>query len=246
MVDYNAESDRYDATRGGEPRAAAAAAGVERLLPPAARVVVDVGCGTGIVTRHLTGRQRLVVGVDRSTGMIRLASGRLLGRAVLGDATGLPIRSGSVDAVLMIWLLHLLTDAEPVLAEGARVLRPGGVLITTVDKNDAPFRVPSDIADVTADVRREFAPKAADHHDRILRLAADHDLHPLGEVDFVGIGQGWSPRKWREHIAEGHVAWQDETDHARVSDLCSALSSLPDQETARPDPIYRLVALERA
>ncbi|RSD16361.1 class I SAM-dependent methyltransferase [Amycolatopsis eburnea] len=245
MIDYDAESDCYDATRGGEPRAVAAATSIERLLPHTARVVVDVGCGSGIVTRHLAGQQRLVIGVDRSAGMIRLASRRLPRRTVLGDATVLPIRSSTADVVLMIWVLHLLRDPEPVLAEGARVLRSGGVLITTVDKNDAPFRAPSDFADVTAAARRELVPQASDHHDRILRLAADHDLQPLDEATFVGIGQGRSPRQWREHIAGGHVAWCQGTDRARIADLCSAISSLSNQETARPDPIYSLVALER-
>jgi SAM-dependent methyltransferase len=208
------------------------------LLPQTARVVVDVGCGSGIVTRRLAGRERLVIGVDRSAGMIRLASRRLLGRTLFGDGTDLPIRSGSVDVVLVIWVLHLLSDAEPVLAECARILRSGGVLITTVDKDEAPFRAPSDIADVTAAVRREVAPHAADRHDRILRLAAGQHLRPVGETDFVGIGQGRSPRQWRDHLAGGQVRWGQ-----GAAGLCSALSSLPDQETARPDPIYHLVAL---
>src|SRR5205807_978626 len=46
---YDSESPRYDRTRGGEARAAAAAAAILELLPSAARTVLDVAGGTGIV-----------------------------------------------------------------------------------------------------------------------------------------------------------------------------------------------------
>lgn len=53
MLDYDKEADAYDATRGGEPRAAAAAEAVLGLVPQTARTLLDVACGTGIVTRRL-------------------------------------------------------------------------------------------------------------------------------------------------------------------------------------------------
>ncbi|NEB79499.1 class I SAM-dependent methyltransferase, partial [Streptomyces sp. SID14478] len=49
----------------------------------------------------------------------------------------LPFADGTFDAVTSVWLLHLLDDAAPVIAEAARVLRPGGVYLTTVDKSAA-------------------------------------------------------------------------------------------------------------
>ncbi|MEU1158642.1 SAM-dependent methyltransferase, partial [Streptomyces sp. NPDC005918] len=53
MLDYSKEADRYDASRGGEPRAAAAADAVLGLLPDGAGSLLDVACGTGLVTRRL-------------------------------------------------------------------------------------------------------------------------------------------------------------------------------------------------
>ncbi|WP_411543852.1 methyltransferase domain-containing protein [Kitasatospora sp. DSM 101779] len=50
------------------------------------------------------------------------------GHVVRGDAARLPLAPGRADAVVLVRLLHLLPDAEPVLAEAARVLRPGGVV----------------------------------------------------------------------------------------------------------------------
>jgi hypothetical protein len=119
VTDYCAEAATYDASRGGEARAAATAEAIERLLPAGARTLVDVACGTGIVTRRLRHPARAVLGLDRSPGMLELAAGRL-------------------------------PDAAPVLAEGAQVLRDGGVLVTTVDKDEAAFSVESDIAEVLA------------------------------------------------------------------------------------------------
>ncbi|MYS28417.1 methyltransferase domain-containing protein, partial [Streptomyces sp. SID7804] len=78
MLDYDEEAERYDALRGGEPRAAAAAAAVLSLVPGRARDLLDVACGTGIVTRRFTDRAGLrVTGVDRAASMTRRAAARL-------------------------------------------------------------------------------------------------------------------------------------------------------------------------
>ncbi len=136
VLDYNHEADQYDATRGGEQRAAAAATAIEKLLAPtasaapAAQTVLDVACGTGIVTRRLQRPNRRVLGVDRSSGMLHRAAQRLPGSVVLADASHLPIRTSSVDAVVIIWLLHLLNsgpDVEAVLAEAARHCGPAAL-----------------------------------------------------------------------------------------------------------------------
>lgn len=243
MIDYNGEADTYDVSRGGEARAAAAAEAVERLLPEGTRTLVDVGCGTGIVTTRLRRPMRAVLGVDRSRGMMELAAGRLPNGVVLGDATRLPVGSARADAVVLIWLLHLLSDAAPALAEGARVLRGGGVLVTTVDKGEAAFSVESDVAAVTAPLRRKYAPRAADSFDRVAELAAGHGLRPVGEASFAGIGQGRSPRQWREQIIAGSFQWSREAGVEEIAALCRDLGSLPDQDATRPDPLYRLVAL---
>ncbi|NEC66571.1 class I SAM-dependent methyltransferase, partial [Streptomyces sp. SID9727] len=66
MLDYNHEATVYDDTRGGLPRAEAAAAAVLGLLPDAVRSLLDIGCGTGLVTgRIAAGRPGLrVTGSD--------------------------------------------------------------------------------------------------------------------------------------------------------------------------------------
>ena len=177
MLDYDAEAPRYDETRGGQARAEAAADAIERLLPAAGRTVLDVACGTGIVTARLVRPGRTVYGTDSSQGMLALAARRLPGRVARGDAASLPFRTASLDAVVMIWLLHLLADAAPAITEAARVLRPGGALVTTVDKNaGAPGR------------------SATDRFTLVAEQAASHALAQSGETRFTGIGQGFGGR----------------------------------------------------
>jgi septum formation protein len=126
----------YDETRGGATRAQAAAEAVDLLLPKGGRVL-ELAVGTGIVGAELVARGNLVHGVDVSTAMLRQARIRLPGHVAAATATELPIADRRCDAVVAIWLLHLLDDSEPVISEVARVLRPGGVFITTTDKSDA-------------------------------------------------------------------------------------------------------------
>lgn len=234
MLDYDAEAGDYDESRGGEARAVAAAEAVERLLPSGVRTLVDVGGGTGIVAGRLRRPGRRLVVVDRSAGMLARARPRLGGGAVRGDAALLPLRTGCADAVLAIWLLHLLPDVAPVVAEAARLLRPGGLFVTTVDKDEAPFVTPSDLAEVTAAVRRARTAGHSDSRDRVVAVAADHGMAPAGETTFVGAGQGRSPRQ----LAAARLWW--------VAAACDALAGLPDQDRRRPDPVYRLVSFRTA
>jgi SAM-dependent methyltransferase len=73
-----------------------------------------------------------VVGVDSSPDMLRQAHGKVRnGIFVLGDLRQLPVPDGSVDVVTCGLALAHLPALEPVLAEFARVLRPGGHLVTS-------------------------------------------------------------------------------------------------------------------
>ncbi|MBM7171864.1 methyltransferase domain-containing protein, partial [Streptomyces sp. G44] len=156
MLDYSKEADRYDASRGGEPRAAAAATAVLGLIPAEARTLLDVACGTGLVTRRLAARDGLrVTGVDAAHRMAEMAAGRVPGAVVLGDSRHLPFPDGAFDAVSTVWLLHLLSGPEEmsaVVGECARVLRPGGVYVPTVDKAVSH--------DVGSDIDIVLAPRA--------------------------------------------------------------------------------------
>ena len=169
---YDAEAPVYDESRGGVDRARAAAEVITALVPSRG-VALDVAGGTGIVSAELAGRGFDVVVADLSRGMLSLAEQRLPGRAVAASADRLPVSDGSVDLVVMVWLLHLLSVpvADAAIAEAARVLRPGGHLVTTVDKDLAHGRV-----------RRT----GADAADRVAAVAARNGLHLVGQEAFSG------------------------------------------------------------
>jgi len=246
MLDYDREAAYYDVTRGGDARASAAAEAIESLLPPAADRIADLGCGTGIVTVRMRRPGRSVLGVDRSAGMAARALARLPGRIVLGDVTRLPLASGSADAVTMVWLLHLLSRAGSAAALGSagRALRPGGVLITTVGKNDAAYQGTDDASAILRPARdRSGRGGQSDDLDRVLEIGGQYGLSLAGRAAFPGLGQGRSPRQWRARLLDGEISWAGP---ACVESLAAALAALPGQDRPRPDPVYQLVALRKS
>ncbi|CAL9578730.1 2-methoxy-6-polyprenyl-1,4-benzoquinol methylase, mitochondrial [Streptomyces sp. enrichment culture] len=245
MLDYDKEADRYDALRGGEPRAAAAARAVLGLVPHGARSLLDLACGTGIVTRRLAAaREGLrVTGADLAPAMIRHAAARLPGAVVRADGRRLPFADGRFDAVTSVWLLHLLgsaDDVRTVVGECARVLRPGGVYVTTVDKA-AAHNVGSDIDAVLAD--RPPGP-VRDAAATVEACARAHGLLPAGRARFTGLGQGRSPRRTIADLRRGwFVTLPPDTPLAER--FAARLAALPDQDRPRPDPVFTLRAFRK-
>ncbi|MEU6820103.1 class I SAM-dependent methyltransferase [Streptomyces atriruber] len=244
MLDYSKEADRYDASRGGEPRAAAAADAILGLVPADAAALLDVACGTGLVTRCLAARQGLrVTGVDAAYRMARMAADRVPGAVVLGDSRRLPFPDGSFDAVTSVWLLHLLSGPEEtssVVAECARVLRPGGVYVTTVDKAASH--------DVRSDIDAVLAPRpvlpAVDRVEAVDAYAAEHGLVPTGRARFRGHGQGRSPRSTVDDLGRGWFT-QIAPDGPLAARFAEGLAGLPDQDVPRPDPQFSLRAYRK-
>ena len=105
-------------------------------VSPTSRVV-DVGTGTGFVAAGLAPRAAAVLGVDNSPGMLAVAERNLRAlevtnvRLVEGELDELPLDDDSVDAAVANMVLHHAPDPAAMLAEMARVVRPGGIVAVT-------------------------------------------------------------------------------------------------------------------
>ncbi|HET8947103.1 MAG TPA: class I SAM-dependent methyltransferase [Candidatus Polarisedimenticolia bacterium] len=100
---------------------------IRGAIPPGVETILDVGCGTGLVTRTLVPDYR-VVGFDYSKDVLRGAAWPV----VSGDAARLPFRDGAFDLTLSTQVIEHLTDDE--LAGLARELERTSrryVLLTT-------------------------------------------------------------------------------------------------------------------
>ena len=120
---FGAAAAAYE--RGRPPYPAAA---VDWLLPEGASRVLDLGAGTGKLTRQLRGRGLDVIAVEPSEGMREQLARAVPGAAVhAGSAEQIPLPDDSVDAVLVAQAWHWV-DRSRAVPEVARVLVPGGRL----------------------------------------------------------------------------------------------------------------------
>jgi 2-polyprenyl-6-hydroxyphenyl methylase/3-demethylubiquinone-9 3-methyltransferase len=101
------------------------------LIPPAVRaeaVLLDAGCGGGLLAPHVRRLGYRHVGVDLRRAGLEQSAGRGI-TPLLADATALPLADGAFDVVVAGELLEHVTDRPAAVSELARVLRPGGLLV---------------------------------------------------------------------------------------------------------------------
>ena len=101
------------------------------LVPKASRpgaVLVDAGCGAGLLAPHVGHLGYRHVGVDlRRVGLKQAAEHGVT--PVSGDVTALPMGDGCADVVVAGEILEHVTDLPGAVAELVRVLRPGGTVV---------------------------------------------------------------------------------------------------------------------
>lgn len=93
-------------------------------------VVGDLGCGTGLATAAIAPHVGRVIGVDASEEMLGAARARLSGLKNVDWRTGtleaLPVKDRTLDAAVLMLVLHHVPSPAAALAEAYRALKPGG------------------------------------------------------------------------------------------------------------------------
>lgn len=99
---------------------------LELLAPKPGERILDLGCGTGVLTAEIAGRGAEVTGVDQSEEMISQARKKFPTlRFELLDARNLPYNA-EFDAVFSNAVLHWIPEAEQVIAGVVQTLKHGG------------------------------------------------------------------------------------------------------------------------
>jgi ubiquinone/menaquinone biosynthesis C-methylase UbiE len=139
---YDLTASRYDRIKGFNPDDEAVFLGrplVEALRGDRPPLVLDVGTGTGRLPLALFEQptfQGRVIGLDASRRMLALAAEKTSGYRnrldlIWDDAGHLPFADATFDAVACLEMLEFAPDPVAQLAELARVLKPGGLLLAT-------------------------------------------------------------------------------------------------------------------
>ncbi len=162
-----------------------------RLTPPFVRFagvedgqhVLDVGCGTGILSRALVshGNTIRVTGIDPVLAYVSFAREAMPDSRAhfeVGTAETLPFPDGTFDAALALLVLQDFTDPAHAVSEMRRVTRPGGVVGTC----QWDFRDGLPMLSIFWQAAEAVAPDAVARHRNLnpsLRCATPHDLQVL-------------------------------------------------------------------
>jgi SAM-dependent methyltransferase len=127
---------------------------------PSTATVLDLGAGTGKLTRLLVSEFDRVVAVEPAEEMRRLLVAHCPEAVVLsGTAQQIPAADASVDAVYAAQAFHWFDEAAAV-TEIARVLRPGGALVLMWNRPEGPWQPSTNAAE---EVLNERMPEDLDH-----------------------------------------------------------------------------------
>ena len=238
MAEFDLLAEHYDETRGGESRGDEYADEIDRLLPPDAGTVLEIGLGTGVVALGLARRGRDVVGLDISAPMLARAKERLGSRVVLSDALEMSIATASVNHAVSVWVVHSVSDPARLFHEVARVLRPGGSYVVCSTQRPAAD-------DVVGQIIKEMGERvdACLHASRPRGVSVSEVLDWASQAGFIGtvheLELEWRAAPSNELGAIAKRSWRAmrELDEAALEEVTrpaiEALRALPNTETTR-------------
>ncbi len=131
LAQYDGLADQWWQATGGFAMLHWLAASRAEHIPPAAgpgALLVDLACGGGLMAPHVARLGYRHVGVDLGAAGLAVAAAHGV-TAVRGSVLAVPLRDACADVVVAGEILEHVADDVAVLAEAARLLRPGGTLV---------------------------------------------------------------------------------------------------------------------
>ncbi|MBI4939402.1 MAG: methyltransferase domain-containing protein [Actinobacteria bacterium] len=221
-------------------------ADVAGVTGPAVTSALDVGCGTGALTRVLVDRlgPDRVCAVDPSPPFVAAMHERFPDVDVrAGRAEALPFDDGAFDAVLAQLVVHFMTDPVAGLAEMVRTARPGGVVAACVWDHAggtgplAAFWAAVREGDPDAPDESELPGAREGHLVELLTAAGATDVTGTAiavEVPHASFDAWWEPFTLGVGPAGAYVAALDGTARRDLRERCRArLPQGPSSTTAR-------------
>jgi SAM-dependent methyltransferase len=215
-IRFDRAADQYDRTRAISDEAMGRTISLLAAELRDRGRVLEVGVGTGLLALRLHEVGIPVSGVDLSAAMlvklVHKAGGAPPFPLVRGDATTMPFADRAFGAVYLRWVLHLIRDWRAALAEMARVVRPGGVLVVSLGAFDeVGTAVRARFSEITGLSTEPVGLMWADHDAldaaleglglrlRVLPAISEEEEEPLGSfLDAIEEGR-WS---WTWHVPE--------------------------------------------
>lgn len=187
---YDAVADRYEALDGR--RDATLVTWIRSTLRELASVhgsgvLLDLGSGSGIVTRAAESIFKRTIALDLSPNILA-AAGSIADHRIAADTDALPLADATADVVTCFAVLHHLYDGGRLAREVTRVLKPGGVFWSDHDMDLAfyrRFRWPLTGYRRLRGADRKYAKAAADNIDERDYALAEYRENGVDAARFV-------------------------------------------------------------
>ncbi len=161
-----------------------------RLLPDKADVAVELGIGDGRVSGEITRRAGTFIGIDISLNMLQHAIGRAPRvQLVQADlAENLPLKNEQVDLLVAAFFFVHVQDPSLVIAEAARVLKPGGIFLFNLipQRREQELKVG----------KKRFKIRSYYHSPPQVEKSLDYHWFQW-EVETISEGKGWISKIYR-------------------------------------------------
>lgn len=190
-----------------------------RGVEPAGKVIIDVGCGGGLMAEEIARLGAAVIGIDPSAASIATARAHAVGSGLdidyrVGSGERLPAEDGCADVVYCVDVLEHVADLDAVIGETARILKPGGLyLFDTINRTRlsklAAIKLAQDWA-ATA-----WLPPDLHDWDQFITPAEIGDSlarHGLDQHDLTGMAPAISPLallRLLRQVKKGRISYAD-------------------------------------